>query len=663
MVKQAFYYYLVNRIPAIREKYLNYRNTHPNKNRVISWIYLLLLNISIRMKMFFGKGRYIEESDSIKIIDCESSISFLGSPEKYVKQLLDADIISFDVFDTLILRRISSPTDLFYLIQRSLDYIDFKRIRTDIENQLRYERNKATGDYEVNIHEIWEAIHEYTGIDAKQGIRAEIASEKKICFANPFFLKVVSLLKEEKKKIIICSDMYLGKEYIQEILLHCGYPDFDAIYVSSDYRLSKSDGSLYDLIKKEQGRENTYIHIGDNVHSDVLQAKKHGFQTIPYRNVHSTGKKYRPKDMSSIAASVYSGIVNCHLHSGLKVYNKYYELGFIYGGLLVAGFCRFIHSFSEAHQIQKLIFLSRDGDIIKKAYEIMFPNANQSLHYGLWSRLASLKMCSKEYRSLFFERLIIHKVDQGFSFKEIFNTMELENVLDDFLSSYGNKYNENDILTKDNKNDLIQYMEEKWDQICANYEEEINEGKAYYQAMIGDSRRIAIVDVGWVGSGAITLRRIISDIVGSDSDIYGLLAGTCAYGYSDYDSTAVYFTDGTLNSYLFSAFENRDMWKKHDPVKGHNMIVELLLASDQYSFRGFKKTPAGDYQYNSEKESIDANEIQAGIIEFVKIFHQHPFFFFFISGRDAMAPISILYNNKDYINDLLMTSGIKACIE
>mgnify|MGYP006974362159 CR=1 FL=1 len=50
-----------------------------------------------------------------------------------------------------------------------------------------------------------------------------------------------------------------------------------------------------------------------------------------------------------------------------------YEYGYIYGGLFVTGYCSFIHDYCRQHDVDKILFLSRDGDILKQAYELLYP--------------------------------------------------------------------------------------------------------------------------------------------------------------------------------------------------------------------------------------------------------------------------------------------------
>ena len=106
-----------------------------------------------------------------------------------------------------------------------------------------------------------------------------------------------------------------------------------------------------------------------------------------------------------------------------------------------------------------------------------------------------------------------------------------------------------------------------------------------------------------------------------DCTLKGLVAGTCDANGVDYEITGIQFAAGDLESYLFSAEDNRDIWKEHDASRGHNLIVELLLCSGNASFRGFTRDENGSYSFTRSHEKINSDEVQQGILDFVKNFH------------------------------------------
>lgn len=664
-LKMKMYYLLINRIPGIRTKYNSYRRYNRGVKRVKAWGYLGLLNFRYYILGQHNIGEEVLYPDKNKkvINGSETELTIRMKPEELCEKLEKYDVISFDVFDTLLLRKMRSPEDVFYIMQRKLHYINFKSLRMDAEWSARQKRFKKFGDYEVTLQEIWKEVESKTTINFEVGMQTEFESEKSVCYANPYFLEIVMRIKKAGKKVILCSDMYLDDEMIQEILNEVGYPKFDYCFISSKYRKSKASGELFDIVKQELGPELKYVHIGDNEYSDVKLPRKHGMESIFYQSVQEVGEKRRAEDMSVIISSIYSGLVNGHLHNGITSKNFLYEFGYIYGGLFVVGYCQFIHDFVRVKNIDKILFLSRDGDVLQKAYNIMYPQETGNTEYAYWSRLAATKMCAHRFKAFFMERMLYHKVNQNYTLKSVFETMELYPLLKEFLVVCAENISEETILNSHLLDELIKYMDENWNQVTELYKAQLDEGEKYYSNLIKGAKRIAVVDVGWVGSGAITLKQLIEYEWKLDCKVYGLVAGSCSGTSIDFESTAIEHADGEITSYLFSASNNRDIWKIHDAGKGHNMIVELLLSSTNKSFRGFTKGADGNYQFSSKQETIDADEIQTGILDFVVQYKEHPLHELKVSGRDAMAPILLLYQNEDYINSLLVKSGIRANIE
>ena len=155
--------------------------------------------------------------------ESESSVVFRETPEDLAERLAKYDVISFDVFDTLIFRPVSQPSDLFFFVGEELKYLDFCRIRMEMEQKARKEKYEKYDVREVTFEEIWRMMESETGITKERGMQIEWEIEKKYCFANPYMKRVVEKLRSLGKTMIITSDMYLGKDEIKKLLVHCGY--------------------------------------------------------------------------------------------------------------------------------------------------------------------------------------------------------------------------------------------------------------------------------------------------------------------------------------------------------------------------------------------------------------------------------------------------------
>ena len=245
-IKDKLYYFLVQKNPSICKEYQGYVDSHKEehlKNRKKHWKLLLRLNWHYRIRRK-KTPLLAKPSSPIKpatrpatklpyLEGAESASTGKITPLSLVRtHLLPRDVISFDVFDTLILRPFDDPKTLFIIMGEQLGIYDFYTIRTQSEQEARANAFSKYGNYEVTIEDIYEIIEKRCGIKAEDGIKIEFELEKKYCFANPYFKSVFKFLREQNKRIVICSDMYLHENQIRELLANCGYSDFTDVYVS-----------------------------------------------------------------------------------------------------------------------------------------------------------------------------------------------------------------------------------------------------------------------------------------------------------------------------------------------------------------------------------------------------------------------------------------------
>lgn len=652
-LKDAVYRTLVNRVPGIRERYLHRREQKPG----MALGYLLWLNFQyyclFRRSLGASIRHPVYEQRRLYSAASESSLSARERPEDFAARLAAFGLVSFDVFDTLVFRPFSSPGDLFCLVGAALDYPDFKSIRMEAEKLARDRKQAQQGTREVTLEDIWSVVEEETGIPREEGMRAEWEQERRCCFANPYMLQVVRLLHSGGKRLLALSDMYLGRERVEQLLRECGYPDFNDCFVSCDAGVSKSGGALYDRVRETLavGEETAWVHVGDNPYADREQAMRHHVGAFSYPNVNAAGAPYRTADMSAVTGSLYRGIVNAHIHSGLAVYSREYEYGFIYGGLFVTGYCRFIHRCARAQQLDKLLFLSRDGAVLLEAYRRLYPEEAGRTVYARWSRQAALKVTARYYRREYLRRFLFHKAGHGFSLRRVLESMELADMLEALCGKI--KETPDAELTYKNAEKIKSYLLEHWDETLSHYDEQVSAGGAYYREMLQGCRRAAAVDIGWAGSGALMLRCALQHIWGLDCALTGIVAGTAGAQSTEADAGEVFLFSGQLVSYLYSQQDNRDLWKYHDAARGHNLYWELLLGAPEGSLQGFYWGDNGKPACRLRENTADAGrirEIHRGILDFVQCFseaerrmgHTIP-----ISGRDAYAPMINVISEKN----------------
>ena len=579
----------------------------------------------------------------------ESSLSRRESPEQLAARLAAYAVVTFDVFDTLLLRPLARPEDAFYLLGARLGYPDLRRLRIQAEEEARRRKELAAGSREVTLEEIWAVLAPETGLSQTEGMAAERRLEFDLCRANPYFLPVVAALRRQGKTLAVLSDMYLEEETVAALLDRCGFGTFDACLVSGERGSSKSGGGLYRLAQKLLGPGRACAHVGDDPWADQRQAEAAGWAAFPYRNVHRAGAPYRAEDMSPIVGSLYRGLVNTRLHNGTELHSRAWEYGYVYGGLFAVGYCRFVERLRRELGADRLLFLSRDGAVLLRVYQRLYPAEGERAVYARWSRLAAAKITADRFREEYFRRFLTHKAGQGFPLRQVLESMELTPLLPGLCGALG--AGPGTELTHKNAPLVKSYLVERWDQVLACYEGCRQAGGAYYRALLAGCQKALAVDIGWAGSGAVMLDWAVNRLWGLGCPVFGAVAGANSRRSPEWDAMEPFWLTGRVQSYLYSSAVNRDLWNAHDPGAGHNLFWELLLGAPEGNLTGFG--PKGPILGPPPPHAETIRAIHRGILDFTGDFlalEARLGLTLPISGRDAYAPMALVCsgNNKEF---------------
>ncbi len=290
--------------------------------------------------------------------------------DKYLERIEEKQVISFDVFDTLVVRPFVKAEEVFVYLEKEYGIEGFSVKRKEAERNARISLNK-----EVNIDEIYSFIaSDYQFLKEK-----EIALELKGCHLNPLIRPLYEKARKENKRVIAVSDMYLGEDIVKKILSGSSY-EMDEIYVSCDFDKTKGSGELFELVlDKEKIDSGDMLHFGDNYISDYSEAIGKGieaYQTpklvdhILNENENSYLLSFM-KDNDSIASSVYLSQISEFLCS-CKERGFFEKLSYLLGGPLALSYLTFVCNKAKEENIDKLLFVSRDGYLLKELYEKYF---------------------------------------------------------------------------------------------------------------------------------------------------------------------------------------------------------------------------------------------------------------------------------------------------
>lgn len=213
----------------------------------------------------------------IEMIVSEAKECFCLKEETLRMMIREAEVVSFDIFDTLLCRRVLRPVDVFRIMdeQISIEESSF------YEERLKAEAALPTGS-NYNLDDIYRQLQLNIGasderIDELK--RLEIETEKSVLKRREDVCNLLSEAYQQGKQIYLISDMYLQEETIRDILSDKGITQYHKLYVSTNHKTSKTE-KLFEVVRGENNIKNEkWLHIGDNQFSDVYAPSKLGIAT------------------------------------------------------------------------------------------------------------------------------------------------------------------------------------------------------------------------------------------------------------------------------------------------------------------------------------------------------------------------------------------------
>lgn len=312
--------------------------------------------------------------------------------EKIKPEIDKHKIISFDIFDTLLLRPYVKPTDLFEHLSRIENVNNFKELRIKAEQTARTKHK----DFEdITIDQIYaEMPKNLSYLKAK-----EMDFERKVLQPNLEMKEVFDYAKSQNKRIIIVSDMYLSIEFLSIILQEKGFSGFEKLYVSCQENKTKWTGNLYKFILKDLNVKGSFIfHIGDNNNADKIKAEKNKISAFLYtRRIdklfedNERAKQFYEKNKDNLDVSIILGMLTLN-----DIENNYWQdFGYKYAGPVILGYMQWLEKQLIKDKIKEVMFVARDGYTLEKVFNLI-KKSDFSTHYFYAPRNLNLA-CNLNY--------------------------------------------------------------------------------------------------------------------------------------------------------------------------------------------------------------------------------------------------------------------------
>lgn len=298
------------------------------------------------------------------------------------KMISEANVVSFDVFGTLINRQVLRPEHIFDFVELELKKVDikihFKTLRLEAESTAK----KIYGNY-TNIDNIYEVLKNNTRLGnevIKKIKEIEIETEKKYIVPRKKVIEYYNIAREKNKKIYLLSDMYLQSEIIEGILKAFKIDGYTECIVSCEYGASKADKTLFEVLK-DKCQDNNILHIGDDYENDIQQGLKADIKVFYLMN-------YYDMLLNSVLIDLLSNVKNSmdswmmgivfsktfdnpfyliQNQGKLKIKNVEELVNICFLPLLLKFMC-WCCSLLKGREETTILFAARDGFLIDKIY-------------------------------------------------------------------------------------------------------------------------------------------------------------------------------------------------------------------------------------------------------------------------------------------------------
>ena len=299
-------------------------------------------------------------------------------------ELVDAvELVSFDIFDTLLLRPFVKPSDVWREVQVKLLAPGYAVCRK-MANRLSYEANSS---YDPTLDDAYRYIPFY-----KFCKKTELQVEMDCLSVNPDMLKIWNYAGKQNKIRVISSDMYLPVKFIEKVLRKNGISGWDKLYVSSELQKTKRSGTLFKQLISDFNAVplNKMLHIGDNEQSDVKMPSEIGMASFYYeppmkRFLRSNPfvRRFLKYDTSLSASRIVASL--SRINNGIQTANErsyWIKIGAVLGSVLAATYVRFIAEQVKSHKIQRVVFIARDGYSLMPIYDLLNTGVPASYVYA-----------------------------------------------------------------------------------------------------------------------------------------------------------------------------------------------------------------------------------------------------------------------------------------
>ena len=467
--------------------------------------------------VYYADGRLACLSD--KDTSYEQNEYWQSSYQELKDKIDKVEIVSFDIFDTLIMRKIFSPEDVFRLLEEKV------RVELKLDCEIANVRAQAAsmcGSY-ATINEIYQYIKQQTNLIDKNIIdimQLEKDIDIDLCITRRDIADLYEYCLTCGKEVYLISDMYYTLQDIKRILDKCGVkvPDDEHIWISCEKKADKVSGSLWEKYSKLVSKDIRCLHIGDNKTGDAKNPVIYGIDSYYIMSAKDMLMKSSILELASsvntVSDSICLGLVAAKLFNspfalcstnGKVSYDDSEIYGYCVYGPLLEKFLIWLYYNSRKDGIDKLLFFARDGYFLEKDYKVVSELLNDGYEQD-WCYLPISRrliyMATMENEDDF-KRVV------AFPYVGIFAEY-MKSRFGIIVTEVTSEYNNRQINAVGDSKDILEWIQPYKDEIIKKAKRE-RENYLRYLKTDGDMQKgltYGTVDLGYYGTNQYYLQRL-----------------------------------------------------------------------------------------------------------------------------------------------------------
>ena len=554
----------------------------------------------------------------------------IGLRERILGLAASAHIVSFDIFDTLLVRPWYAADNVFAFLEpqvaKLFGILDFARLRKQAE-QLSRQQNPGV---DVNITQIYRSFAALAGCTpAQSNALMALEYETEMAGLQPHreVCDAARTLAAQGKRLVLVSDMYLDSAFLRQVLDRHGLDFFDSIYVSNETSARKDTGAMWELLpQREQVDKHQWLQVGDNAHSDIQRPLDQGFlhpahvmraadQFMIFNEEASAwmkpGQWQEGLLLGLMANRIFlpgraSKQIDIRCTQRRICINSLHDFGYLTFGPALTSFMAWLLQRTQADGVEQLLYASREGHLLVQAHEQI---TRHLAPLGIASIPGAYLLCSRAATGI----AAIQKPEDleillGAHFEGNFESLLRQRYcIDDtapFTERVGQQMMQKPGRIPEDRSLFLELLNQCFDLIATEAQTARERYKLYIEGLIG-GKRAALVDIGY---GATIQKALAGFVQGIAGGYYFVTTDKAR----DIEHTGQ-FTQGCFGDGI-------NPFHTGLPIYQYSLLMEAILTAPDGQFLGFDANGLPRFKAHgvAQRHFDELEQIHAGALEFLE---------------------------------------------